>query len=433
MEKTALSTNSDSLMEQIVDPDNMQRAWDKVRSNRGAPGPDGITLAEFPEYFGPLWAEVRQQLLDGTYRPHAARRKSIEKPDGGERHLGIPDVQDRVIQQAILQVLTPIFDPDFSESSFGFRPGRSAHGAILQVQQFIRQRYRHCVDMDLSKFFDRVQHDVLMTRVARKVHDRRLLSLIGRYLRAGIMVDGLLQPSPEGTMQGGPLSPLLANILLDDLDKELEKRGLHFARYADDFLIFTKTRKSAERVFASVSGYLTRKLKLVVNTEKSRICPTDGVEFLGFRFQGLSGQIRVSTKNVQKFKEKARSITSRHRGIAMEQRFQELGSYARGWVGYFGLVPIKSFFKDLDQWIRRRIRACFWDQWRLPRTKFRQLRALGLSHEKARTHANSRKGPWRSAKTLGIDVAMTVARLTDQGLVSLLDVWKTLAPRMRTA
>ena len=431
MKKPALSMSSDLLMEQIVDPDNMQRAWNNVKANRGAPGPDGITLGEFPEYFGPLWSETRQQLLDGTYQPQPARRKSIAKPDGGERHLGIPNVQERVLQQAILQVLTPIFDPSFSESSFGFRPHRSAHGAVLQVQRFIRQGYRHCVDMDLSKFFDRVQHDVLMHRVARKVHDRRLLRLIGRFLRAGVMVNGLLQPSLEGTMQGGPLSPLLANILLDDLDKELEKRGLCFARYADDFLIFTKTRKSAERIFGSVSRFLTRKLKLVVNEQKSRICGTNGVEFLGFRFQG--SQLRVTTKNVKKFKEKVSAITARNRGTSMGKRFQELRSYLRGWVGYFGLVPIKRFFTDLDKWIRRRVRACFWQHWRLPRTRVRKLKALGVAPEKARTHGNSRKGPWRCAKMLGTEVAMTILWLTDQGLESLFSIWSKLASQRRTA
>ena len=234
MEKTALDPVPEQLMEQIVDERNMERAWKKVKANRGAPGPDGITLKEFAQSFRDQWPSVRQQLRDGTYEPTPARRKSIPKPDGSERHLGIPNVQERLIQQAILQVLTPIFDPGFSESSFGFRPKRSAHGAIKQVQAHIQAGYRHCVDMDLSKFFDRVQHDVLLARVARKVRDKRLLRLIGRYLRAGVMDGADLQPSIEGTMQGGPLSPLLANILLDDFDKELERRGLRFVRYADD-------------------------------------------------------------------------------------------------------------------------------------------------------------------------------------------------------
>jgi RNA-directed DNA polymerase len=267
-------------MEAVVDPDNMQRAWKQVRANRGAPGPDGITLAEFPEWVRPQWPAIRQQLLDGTYRPEPVRRKTISKPDGGERQLGIPNVLERLIQQAILQVLTPVFDPTFSESSYGFRPGRSAHGAAQQVPRTIRRGDRFVVDMDLSKFFDRVQHDVLMSRLARKVNDKILLKLIGRYLRAGVMVEGVLQASEEGTPQGGPLSPLLANILWDDLDKELERRGLPFVRYADDFVIFTRSRRSAERVFHSVNRYLTRKLRLVVNQTKSRIVEADGVASL---------------------------------------------------------------------------------------------------------------------------------------------------------
>jgi RNA-directed DNA polymerase len=315
VDKPALDHVSENLMEQIVDQENMETAWAKVRANRGAPGPDGVTLDQFPEHFRALWPDIRQQLLNGTYQPGPARRKSIPKEDGSQRHLAIPNVIDRLIGQAILLVLTPIFDPGFSESSFGFRPGRSAQEAVKQVQSQIRAGYRHCVDMDLSKFFDRVQHDVLMSRVARKVRDKRLLRLIGRYLRAGVMVDTTLQPSIEGTMQGGPLSPLLANILLDDFDKELESRGLRFVRYADDFLVFTKTREAARRVFGSVGRYLTRKLKLVVNRQKSRYCSTNGVEFLGFVFTGYGGQIRVSPKNIKKFKDRVKEITRRKRGV----------------------------------------------------------------------------------------------------------------------
>ena len=428
MEKPALDPVLEALMEQIVDRHSLDRAWRKVRRNGGAPGPDGITLKEFPKHIQTLWPRLRQELLEGTYQPAAARRKSIPKPDGSERHLGIPNVQDRVIQQAILQVLTPIFDPSFSESSFGFRPKRSAHGAAKQVQRIIRQKHRYCVDMDLSKFFDRVQHDVLMHRVARKVHDKRLLRLIGSYLRAGVMVDGLLQPSHEGTMQGGPLSPFLANILLDDFDKELEKRGLPFVRYADDFLIFTKTEAASQRVFRSVEDYLTRKLKLVVNQQKSRTLKTDGVEFLGFQFQGWGGQIRVAPKNLKKFKEKTRDITSRSRGIPMRDRLQELRQYFRGWGGYFALVPIKTAFTGLDAWTRRRVRMCYWKQWRLPRTRIRQLKAMGLSSDLARTHGTSRKGPWRLSKSKGLSIAMPTKWLTDQGLVSLESIWNKLAP-----
>ncbi|GIW83285.1 MAG: hypothetical protein KatS3mg105_5092 [Gemmatales bacterium] len=256
-EQPALSLFPMSLMEAVVDQANMERAWKNVKANRGAPGPDGITIAEFPAWLRPRWPTIRQQLLDGTYQPGPVRRKTIDKPDGGQRLLGIPNVLERLIQQAIVQVLTPIFDPHFSQSSFGFRPKRSAHGAARQVQRIIRCGHRFAADIDLSKFFDRVQHDVLMARVARRVDDKRLLRLIGRYLRAGVMVEGVLQPTDVGTPQGGPLSPLLSNILLDDLDKELERCGLPFVRYADDFAIFAKSQRATERIMASVSRYLT--------------------------------------------------------------------------------------------------------------------------------------------------------------------------------
>lgn len=432
-EKPALSLFPESMMEAVVDDANIETAWKNVRANRGAPGPDGISIAMFPEWFRPRWTEIRQQLLDGTYRPAPVRRKTIAKPNGGERQLGIPNVLDRLIQQAIVQALTPLFDPGFSESSHGFRPKRSAHGAAKQVQRTIRRGYRFVVDMDLSKFFDRVQHDVLMSRLARKVSDKRLLRLIGRYLRAGVMVDGILQATHDGTPQGGPMSPLLANILLDDLDKELERRGLPFVRYADDFVIFTKTRRSAERAFASVIRYLTRQLRLVVNQEKSRIVPSDGVEFLGFVFRGRRGTINVSAKSIQKFKRRIREVTGRSRGISMDRRMGELRTYLRGWLGYFGLAAQLKLFVRFDQWIRRRIRMCYWKRWRYPRTRRRELIRLGVPRRQAIRHAKSRKGPWHMAKTIASGVGMTNAWLREQGLISLKSLWAELAPLRRTA
>ena len=433
MEQPSLDHSSDPLMEKIVDTASMERAWKNVRRNAGAPGPDGISVDEFPEWLRPRWPTIRQQLLDGTYRPAAARRKSIPKPDGGERQLGIPNVLDRLIQQAILQILTPIFDPSFSESSFGFRPKRSAHGAIKQIQRTIREGYRHCVDMDLSKFFDRVQHDVLLVRVARKVHDKRLLKLIGRYLRAGIMVEGIVQPSPEGTMQGGPLSPLLANILLDDFDKELEQRGLRFVRYADDFMVFVRTPAAAQRVFISVERYLTRKLKLVVNQRKSGVCSTNGVEFLGYQFHGFGGQIRVSEKNVLKFQRRAKEITRRNRGVAMSARLTELGQYIRGWTAYFCLDQRKTLFHELDKWLRRRVRACYWKWWRLPKTKIRKLLSLGVRKDEAISHGCSRKGPWRMSGSRAIQMGMPIKWLKARGLLSLEGLWIRFAPKRRIA
>ena len=425
----SLEHSSEQLMEKIVDPDNLVRAWNKVRSNRGAPGPDGITIDEFPDHCREQWPVIKQQLLDGTYQPSPARRKSIPKPDGSERHLGIPNVMDRLIQQAVLQILTPIFDPGFSESSFGFRPKRSAQDAAKQVQRYIRAGYRHCIDMDLSKFFDRVQHDILMVRVARKVHDRRLLKLIGRYLRAGVMVETELQPSIEGTMQGGPLSPILANILLDDFDKELEHRGLRFVRYADDFLVFTKTSEAAQRVARSIENYLTRKLKLVINHQKSRVCKTDGVEFLGFAFEGYGGHFRVSPKNQQKFKDRVREITRRNRGVSMSHRMLELRRYFQGWVGYFSIVPMKTYFEDLDKWVRRRIRACYWKQWRKSRTRIANLRKLGVRRDQAVTHGMSSKGAWVMSSSQAVHEALSIAYLTQTGLASLLTIWQKLTAR----
>ena len=433
MEKPALDFTSNDLMERVVAWDNIERAWKNVKANRGAPGPDGVTVSDFPGSFRIHWPKTRQQLLEGTYQPGAARRKSIPKEDGSERNLAIPNVMDRLIQQAILQVLTPIFDPGFSESSYGFRPKRSAHGAIKQIQRTIRDGYRHCVNMDLSKFFDRVQHDVLLARVSRKVHDRRLLKLMGRFLRAGVMVDGYLQPSHEGTMQGGPLSPLLGNVLLDDFDKLLESRGLRFVRYADDFLVFTKTAIAARRVFGSVGRYLTRKLKLVVNRQKSCTCSTDGVEFLGYQFHGYGGQIRVSPKNIKKFKQRSRELLNRNRGMSTRRRLYELTLYLRGWIGYFALDQRRSLFATLDKWLRRRLRACIWKQWRLPRTRVQKLKQLGVRHDEAYSHGNSRKGPWRLAKSLAISMAMPTQWLTDQGLFNLADRWSQLAHLRRNA
>ncbi len=424
----------DALMELVVAPANLERAWRQVRRNRGAPGPDGMTIGEFPAWARANLPTVRQQLLDGTYRPSPVRRKTIPKPGGkGDRLLGIPNVLDRLIQQAIVQVLTPIFDPTFSESSFGFRPNRSAHGAAKQVQKIIRQGHTHCIDVDLSKFFDRCQHDVLMSRVSRKVRDRCLLRLIGRYLRAGVMVEGVLQPTPEGAPQGGPLSPLLSNILLDDLDKELERRGLRFVRYADDFQIFVRSERSADRVFASVKRFLTQRLQLVVNEQKSSVRPSRGCEYLGFAFVGKRVTIKVSPKKLKAFKHRIKELTGRSRGISMERRLTELRSYLRGWIGYFGLARQFDEFVDLDGWIRRRVRMCYWKQWRYPRTKVRFLRQLGVSLDMAIKHAISRKKYWRMSRTPALRYAMTNKWLEQQGLLSLKQLWCDLASLRGTA
>ena len=409
----------DDLMGRIVDPANMRRAWKHVKANQGAPGSDGMTLEDFPTFARSHWSVIRQALLDGAYQTQPVRRVSIPKPNGGERWLGIPSVVDRVIQQAIGQVLTPIFDPEFSESSFGFRPGRSAHGAVRHVQRYISEGYP--VDLDLEKFFDRVNHDVLMARVARKVKDKCLLGLIGRYLRAGVLVGDIIQATEIGTPQGGPLSPLLANILLDDLDEELERRGHRFARYADDLRILVRSQCAGERVKASVTRYLTGELKLAVNEQKSRVVKTNDCEFLGFTFRGT--KLRWSDQAFADFKHHVRRLTGRSWGVSMVYRLNRLARYVRGWMNYFGISDYYRPIPEIDSWIRRRIRMCYWKQWRWVRTKVRHLFALGTSKPQAILTALSSKSYWHLSKTLATQTGMTIAWLTRQGLISVRALW----------
>ena len=345
----------------------------------------------------------------------------IAKPTGGSRPLGIPTVLDRLIQQAIAQVLLPVFDPHFSESSFGFRPGRSAHGAVYRVRDFIRKGYRVAVDADLSKFFDTVDHDVLMCRVAERVRDKRVLRLIGRYLRAGVVINGRLEATRKGVPQGGPLSPLLANILLDDFDKELERRGHCFSRYADDFVILVKSRRAGVRVMASISRFLRRELKLEVNQEKSKVASTNEIAFLGFIFKGAS--IRWSDKAFAEFKRRMRKLTGRSWGVSMIYRYRKLAEYLRGWMGYYGISEYYRPIPEIDQWLRRRMRMCYIKQWRWCRTKVRELVKLGTFLRSAISIGLSRKGPYRLAKTLATQSGMTNKWLKDQGLLSVKELW----------
>jgi len=411
----------DDLMERIVDPANMRRAWKCVKANQGAPGSDGMTREDFPTFARSHWSAIRQALLDGAYQPKPVRRVNIPKPNGGERSLGIPSVVDRVISQAIGQVLTPIFDPGFSESSFGFRPGRSAHGAVQQVQRTIGEGYRIAVDLDLEKFFDRVNHDVLMTRVARKVRDKGLLGLIGRYLRAGVLVGDIIQATELGTPQGSPLSPLLANILLDDLDKELERRGHRFARYADDLRILVRSQRAGERVKASITCYLTSELKLVVNAQKSRVVRTKDCAFLGFSFRGT--KLRWTDQAFADFKHTVRKLTGRSWGVSMDYRFNRLARYIRGWMNYFGISDYYRPIPEIDAWLRRRIRMCYWKQWRWVRTKVRNLLALGTRKRQAIFTAISSKSYWHLSKSLATQTGMTNDWLTSQGLISVRALW----------
>ena len=411
----------DDLMQAVVAPANMRRAWARVKANKGAPGIDGMPIEDFPAFARAHWSAIRQALLDGSYRPQPVRRVLIPKPDGGERALGIPNVVDRVIQQAIAQVMTPIFDPGFSESSFGFRPKRSAHGAVKQVQAYIKAGYRIAVDLDLAKFFDNVQHDTLMARVARRVGEKRLLALIGRYLRAGVMMGERFEPSELGTPQGGPLSPLLANILLDDLDRELEARGHRFARYADDLLVLVKSERAGQRVKASLTAYLDWRLKLPVNEQKSRVAPIDECVFLGFTFR--RGKLRWSDAAFEDFKHRVRELTGRSWGVSMHYRFDKLAQYLRGWLGYFGISQYYRPIPELDEWLRRRVRMCYWKQWRHTRTKVRHLLALGTGKRAAILTAISSKSYWHLSRSLATQSGMTNDWLKAQGLVSIRALW----------
>jgi RNA-directed DNA polymerase len=417
--KPALETN---LMEQILSSENLHRAWKRVKSNKGAPGIDGMRIEEFPDHARIHWKEIFQTLRDGTYQPSPVRRVIIPKPGGkGKRLLGVPTVIDRVIQQSILQVLTPMFEPDFSESSYGSRPKRSAHGAIKQVKAYVKQGYRGVVDIDLEKFFDNVHHDVLMSRVARKVRDKTVLSLIGRYLRSGVMLEGIVQKTEWGTPQGSPLSPLLSNILLDNLDKELEQRGHRFARYVDDVVILVKSSRAGRRVMASITRYLTQVLRLKVNVLKSRVCRIERLEYLGFTFQGI--RIIWSDRAFADFKHRLRGLTSRRWRVSMEYRIGQLNRYLRGWMNYFGLSQLYGPMEWLDGWLRRRLRMCYWKQWRRPRTRISNLLKLGTSRRHAISTGLSRKGYWRLSRTLATHTGMTNEWLAQQGLLSIRDLW----------
>jgi RNA-directed DNA polymerase len=409
------------LLERILSRENLQRAWKRVKANKGAPGIDKMSIEEFLEFAREQWDDTRESLLAGTYQPSPVRRVEIPKSTGGTRPLGIPTVLDRLIQQAMSQVLGPIFDPEFSEFSYGFRPGKSAHDAVRKLREYIREGYRIAVDLDLSKFFDTVNHDVLMHRISRKVRDKRVLRLIGKYLRAGVMVNGRLGKTSKGVPQGGPLSPLLANILLDDLDKELEKRGHRFVRYADDFVILMKSQSAAERVKAGIQRFLERKLKLKINEKKSQVAPTDKIDFLGFTFKGT--KIRWSDKAFRELKRRVKRLTGRSWFVTMSYRYKKLAEYIRGWMNYFGISEYYRPIPEIDQWLRRRLRLCYWKQWRYARTKVRNLRKLGTSLYTAISVAISRKGPWHLARTLATQTGMTNQWLKEQGLVSVKELW----------
>jgi len=413
---------SNDLFERVLRRENLRSAWKRVRANKGAAGVDGMTVDAFLDWAkSGEWKRVETELETGQYRPLPVRRVEIDKPDGGIRQLGIPTVIDRVIQQAIAQVLTPIFDPGFSDHSFGFRPGRNGQQAVKQVQAIIKEGRPIAVDVDLSKFFDRVNHDLLMTHLGYKVKDKRLLKLIKYYLQAGVMDNQQYRESREGVPQGGPLSPLLANIMLDPLDKELERRGHKFARYADDFTILVKSQRAGKRVLRSISQFLQNRLKLVVNTTKSHVVKTSESKFLGFTFR--RSRIQWHPKTLKKFKQQIRHLTNRNWGVSMRYQLFKTSQFIRGWINYFGIANCYQLCVDLDNWIRRRVRMAYWRQWRKPRTKVRSLMKLGVRVQSAVACGITSKGPWRSSKTPGIQQALSNAYLKSQGLYSLRDGW----------
>ena len=418
----AIGPPTEALMEQILDRENLRNALQRVQANNGAPGVDGMTVDELPDHLREHWPAIREQLLNMTYRPSPVREVYVPKPGGGQRMLGIPTVLDRLITQAVLQVMSLIFDPGFSEHSYGFRPGRSAHQAVLQACGYIAEGYRWLVDIDLETFFDRVNHDMLVSRVARKIKDKRLLKLIRRYLSAGIMSGGVVSARQTGTPQGSPLSPLLSNILLDDFDKELERRGHCFCRYADDANIYVKSRRAGERVMASLTHFLEGRLRLKVNRAKSAVDRPWNRAFLGYTVTNhRSPRLKPAPKSVKRAKDRIRQITQQGRGRNIRQVIKEINEFTRGWVGYFRLASVKAAFEQLDQWLRRRLRKILWEQWRKPKTRRRKLIALGVEATRARKAAATGLGAWWNAGASHMHAAVTIRLLAQWGLLGLLD------------
>lgn len=397
------------LMEEVCGRDNCLRALKRVKSNRGSAGIDGMTVGQLPVYLKEHWPTIRDQLLKGTYKPQPGKRVEIAKPDGGMRQLGIPTVLDRMVQQAVMQVLQGRWDAEFSEHSHGFRPGRSAHQAVAKAQKYIAEGRGWVVDLDLEKFFDRVNHDRLMKSLSLRIADQRMLRLIGAFLKAGVMENGLVSAVDEGTPQGGPLSPLLSNIVLDELDRELEQRGHRFVRYADDCNIYVSSRAAGQRVKRSITGFITRRLKLRVNEQKSAVARPMERKFLGFSFNRRGTKRRIAAKALERFKQRVRELTSRTQGISMQQRQKALADYLRGWKSYFGFCQTPSVLRSLDHWLRRRLRAVIWKQAKRGPVRYKRLCEQGIETALAARAASSALGPWRMANSVVVKTAFSNA------------------------
>lgn len=409
------------LLEEILSKTNMQLAYQRVTGNKGAAGVDGIEAADFAGQLKAEWEAVKTKLEAGTYLPQAVKRVTIAKANGGERKLGIPTYMDRLIQQAISQELTKMYDADFSEHSYGFRAEKNAHQALQKAREYINEGYSHVVDLDLAQFFDRVNHDYLMNELSRKIPDKRVLKLIHKILRADIQEKGPPTPSKQGVPQGGPLSPLLSNIILDKLDKELERRGHRFVRYADDISIYVKSKRAGERVMESISTYIEKELKLKVNLEKSSVTRPWLSKLLGFTFYHRKGEkgITVHRKSIAAYKDKIRAITCRSKPYTMEDRMMEIRRLNYGWGNYFKLSEAKSVFEELDKWVRSRLRLCYWKQWKKPKTRIKQLERMGIKPNQAYMWGNTRQGYWRTVQSPILRSAIDNAFLKKEGLLCL--------------
>jgi len=418
--RTESLAETERLMEEVCEWENCKQALQRVKANKGSPGVDGMTVEELPDYLKQHGLEIGEQLRNGSYQPQPVRRVKIPKPDGGVRNLGIPSVLDRFVQQAVLQVLQKRWDPTFSEHSHGFRPGHSARQAVHEAQQYIAEGHGWVVDLDLEKFFDRVNHDRLLAAVAERVADKRMLKLIRAFLQAGVMEDGLVSSVDEGTPQGGPLSPLLSNLVLDELDRELERRGHHFVRYADDSNIYVDSARAGQRVMERITHFITHHLKLKVNQAKSAVARPGQRKFLGFSFTGeREPRRRIAPKAIARFKERIREQTRRTRGISIPQMVKELVTYLRGWLGYFGDCQTPSVLQRLESWLRRRLRSVVWKQWKRGRTRFKELRKRGVSKDLAAQTAGSAHGPWRIANSPALSIALPNAYFDSLGLPAM--------------